>query len=276
VPCGSLCSGSADFAPNVASAALSAAATARDPTLDFSEESAGDAGFDGTGGVERDRNIERDELFIPCQIGDHRVKGKCAEVFPEFGQVAGLERPRPFEPRHEVSEQRQLLVVALLHVFDGTGDLDDALRSPVGGFQRDYDELGGTKCRETHERQSGWTIKENVVVCVLKIRDGIDEREMQVGSFPRLLVGQIERRERRPCGEDVDMGEFGLLNEIVRIGVGTRMKQRLDTGCLISFRKEAAGQVALCVGVDRQSTTCPRLFRKGRRKSPTCSAPCRD
>lgn len=59
------------------------------------------------------------------------------------------------------------------------------------------------------------------------------------------------------------MGKLGLLNEIVRIGVGSWMKQRLDAQCMVSFRKKAAAQIPLRVGVDRQQPFPPFLAGSG-------------
>src|SRR5438128_2191814 len=78
-----------------AAAAMAFAAPLVDTLFNFLEECPGDAGFFAGRGLERDGDAVDDTAFELCQIGDHGVKGKLAEMGAELLQVTLLVGSRP-------------------------------------------------------------------------------------------------------------------------------------------------------------------------------------
>ena len=198
-PCkraGSSGSGNDGFSLNVLPAARRAASTTpMDAPLDLCEEAAGDAGFDAGRGMEGDGNAVGDRLLVACQVGNDRVKRQRAEMLPQFGKVAALVCPGPLETRHKIAEQSQVRVVAGTDVVYGSGDLHDALGTPVGGLQGNHHEIRGAEGREAHQGKPRRAVEDDVIVAVFNCAEPFRKRQMQVGLLPELLVGKVVGRQ---------------------------------------------------------------------------------
>ena len=107
----------------------------------------------------------------------------------------------------------------LLNIFDDTSDVHNALSSPVSGFHRDDNAVGGTKCSETHNGETRRAIKDNELVLVSHPGNRFDKRKMQIGLFPLCLIGDIEVRECASCRENINVRIFGFANEWNDVGI---------------------------------------------------------
>lgn len=120
-------------------------------------------------------------------------------------QITLLIGPCPLEAGHQIAQQVQVLIEPLVDVVDGGRHLHDSLRPPIGRLQGDDDVVRGAQGREADQRESRWAVEHDEIVPCAEFGDRIDEREMQVGLFPRLLIRKIEPGQCRPGRNEIDM-----------------------------------------------------------------------
>lgn len=95
--------------------------------------------------------------------------------------------------------------------------------------------------------------------------DGGDEGKVQVGLFPRPLVGLVEARDERRGGDQVDVVELRPLDERQTVRILGRIEETFHAGDALAFAEERVAQVALGIGIDQQAAEAP-LFAYGRQQ----------
>ena len=134
--------------------------------------------------------------------------------------------------------------------------------APVGGFQWDDDEIGGTQRRIAGQRHSRRAVEKDVVVIRQKLGEGISKCRMEPTLFPLLPLGKILPGEMTGDGDDVDVLIRGMADEVVRLGIGIGIEQALDAGRLGMIGQKALRDIGLLVQVHNE-TTVPAFLADG-------------
>lgn len=142
----------------------------------------------------------------------------------------------------------------LAHVVDGSGDLHDALGSPIRRFQRHDYTITGAKRGEGNETKPGWAIEDDQVVEAAEGSNRVDESMLQIRGLPRSLVRQIEAGEKGVAGQEVDMRISRATDEAADVDVRRRIEQPFDAGSGAPVAIEGVAEVALRIGVDQQAS----------------------
>ena len=98
---------------------------------------------------------------------------------------------------------------------------------------------------------------------MLHLSHRIDERQVQVGLLPLLLVREIEAGQGRRRRHNIEMRKRRVADERTHVQVTSGVEQHLDTGDAIGLREERTGEVALRVEVDEQNAFSSLLADRG-------------
>ena len=114
-----------------------------------------------------------DTLLELCQIGHDRVKSLVAEMGAELLEVGLLVAAGTSEAGHQVTQELESRIEALLHVLDGCRHLHDPLRAPVGSLHRDDDGVTSAQRCEADEAEARRTVEHDGVVLGTQLGNGV-------------------------------------------------------------------------------------------------------
>lgn len=169
-----------------------------------------------------DGNAVGHGLLEQSEIGNCGGKSIVAEFFSQAIRVRALVLSHQLEPRHDITKQLQLRVVALLNVTERFDDVVGSECPPLRRFERYQQKIRRTKRGVGDERNIRRAIEQNVIVQRRNFAQRIDQRIHQARTFPLRWIGDVELLQREAAGDRIDATEMASSNE--------RLNLRIDGG----------------------------------------------